>query len=187
MIRQVIAKRYAEAAYDIACRQRAVDHWSYALEAMVVVFSEEHVARIVRDARVSKEAKLKMVRVILGDIEPLALNFACLLVANGRTELCSQVKEAFLELVDRERGLVHALVTSAVPLSDDEQNAMARQLGRMTGQKVDITMTLDEGIIGGFTARIGDRLIDGSTRSKLEALRQQLRRDQAWLSNQEAH
>ena len=103
MIRQVIAKRYAEAAYDIACRERAVDRWSDALEAMVMVFSEEHVARIVSNARVSKEAKLKMVRVILRDVEPLALNFACLLVTNGRTELCAQVKEAFLELVDRER------------------------------------------------------------------------------------
>ena len=181
MIRQVIAKRYAEAAYDIACRERAVDRWSDALEAMVMVFSEEHVARIVSNARVSKEAKLKMVRVILRDVEPLALNFACLLVTNGRTELCAQVKEAFLELVDRERGLAHAVVTSAAPLSDDEQNAMASQLGRMTGQKVDITMTLDEGIIGGFTARIGDRLIDGSTRSKLESLRQQLRREQPCL------
>ena len=181
MIRQVIAKRYAEAAYDIACRQGAVDRWSDALEAMVVVFSEEHVERIVRNARVSKEAKLNMVRVILGKIEPLALNFACLLVTNGRAELCAQVEEAFLELVDRGRGLAHAVVRSAVALSDDEQNAMARQLSRMTGQKVDITTALDEGIIGGFTARIGDKLVDGSTRSKLEALRQQLQRGQPHL------
>jgi len=66
------------------------------------------------------------------------------------------------------------LALVAVPLSPEETRAVAEKLGEMTGKQVVVSTEVDEGILGGLVVRIGDRLIDGSTRSRLEALRRRL-------------
>ncbi|MHB8377115.1 MAG: F0F1 ATP synthase subunit delta, partial [Dehalococcoidia bacterium] len=80
----------------------------------------------------------------------------------------------FGEQVDERRGIAHALVTTAVPLSDDERGAVAARLSAITGKTVDVVPVVDPAIIGGVVARIGDQLIDGSTRTRLKALRRSL-------------
>ena len=66
------------------------------------------------------------------------------------------------------------MVTTAVPLADDERAAVASKLSAMTGKQVDVTSVVDASIIGGIVARIGDHLVDGSTRSRLAALKRSL-------------
>jgi F-type H+-transporting ATPase subunit delta len=62
-------------------------------------------------------------------------------------------------------------VTTAVPLSDAEKNKLAQQLGTVTGKKVVVKASVNPDIIGGMTARINDRLLDGSTRRRLQDLK----------------
>jgi len=174
VIRDVAAKRYAEAAYEIAGERGTVEAWTSALGSMAIAFADPQMMAIMDSARVSTAEKVRLVERTLEGIDPLALNLARLLVANGRTGLAPQVSEAFQELVDEGQGVAHAVVTSAVPLSPSEREAVARKLGEISGKRVDITIEVDESIIGGLMARIGDLLIDGSTRSRLEALRRQL-------------
>jgi F-type H+-transporting ATPase subunit delta len=97
-----------------------------------------------------------------------------LLGSKGRLELLPQIAEAFQEFVDERRGIAHARVVTAVPLNDDEQRALAERLSQLTGKTVDLRLYHDESILGGLVARIGDRLIDGSTKSKLIALKRRL-------------
>jgi F-type H+-transporting ATPase subunit delta len=77
-------------------------------------------------------------------------------------------------MMDAHLNLAHAIVTTAVPLADDERSAIAARLSAMTGKQVDVTSVVDEAIIGGVVARIGDQLIDGSTRTRLLALKRRL-------------
>ena len=179
MIRDVAAKRYAEAAYEIARERGTLEEWSAALSLMALVFADPQMTAMMDSARIAAVEKVRLVERTLEGIDPLALNLARLLVTNGRTALAPQVAEAFQELVDEARGVAHALVTSAVPLSPSEQEAVASKLGEITGKRVDITTKVDESIIGGLVARIGDRLIDGSIRSKLQALKRQLQEARA--------
>ncbi len=80
----------------------------------------------------------------------------------------------YQRLWNRYRGVELAKVTTAVPLAKEEEQKLARHLSRIVGRKVEIRSEVDSGIIGGFTARIGDRLLDGSTRSQLMALKKAL-------------
>ena len=91
-----------------------------------------------------------------------------------RTSLGPQVAEALQELIDRAKGISHATVTSAVPLLPDDKRAVEQKLREITGGEVILDTEVDEGILGGLVVRIGDRLIDGSTRSRLIALKQRL-------------
>jgi F-type H+-transporting ATPase subunit delta len=77
-------------------------------------------------------------------------------------------------LLDRQRGVVAAIVTSAVPLTTDETSGIQARVEAMTGTTVSLRSEVDVALIGGLTVRIGDRLLDASVRGRLERLRSQL-------------
>ena len=179
MIREIAARRYGEAAYQIAREAGSEERWAEGLALMAAVFADPQVDALMQEARVSTADKMRLAENALKDADPLVLNLARLLVHRGRTSLAAQIAEAFQELVDAERGIAHAVVTTAVPLSGGERDAVAKRLGEITGREVEVETEVDEGIIGGLVARIGDRLIDGSTRSRLATLRRRLREARA--------
>ena len=179
MIREIAARRYGEAAFQIARDGGTEERWSEGLSLMAAVFSDSEIAALMQEARISTADKMGLAEKALAGVDPLVLNLARLLVHRGRTALASQIAEAFQELADAERGIAHALVTTAVPLSDDETRAVAEKLSEISDQQVVVETEVDERIIGGLVARIGDKLIDGSTRSRLLALKRRLREARA--------
>ena len=78
-------------------------------------------------------------------------------------------------MLDEERGVVAASVTSAEPMDDDLQEQVRELLNRQVGRDLRLSIDVDPEIIGGFVARVGDRVLDGSTRSRLRNLRDWLR------------
>ena len=179
MIREIAARRYGEAAFQIARDGGTEERWSEGLSLMAAVFSDSEIAALMQEARISSADKMGLAEKALAGVDPLVLNLARLLVHRGRTALASQIAEAFQELADAERGIAHALVTTAVPLSDDETRAVAEKLSEISGKQMVVETQVDERIIGGLVARIGDKLIDGSTRSQLMALKRRLREARA--------
>ena len=174
LIRDVAAKRYAEAASLIAREQHNEDAWSSGLAAMAALFGDERGQRLFESTLVPPEQKVALVERALAGVDPLVLNLARLLVRRRRASLGPQIAEAFQELVDRDKGISHATVTSAVPLAPEDRRAVEQKLREITGGEVIIETEVDEGILGGLVVRIGDRLIDGSTRSRLVTLKQRL-------------
>lgn len=174
MIRDIAARRYGEAAFQIASEQGTEEAWSEGLAAVAALFSDPNADSLLSSARVSYEDKAAFVRRALEGVDPLVLNLALLLVQRDRHSLGPQVREAFQELADARRGIAHAVVTTAVPISDAEAKAVADKLSEISGARVVVEMEVDDSIIGGLVARIGDKLIDGSTRSQLESLKRRL-------------
>jgi len=80
----------------------------------------------------------------------------------------------YQRLLNNRRGIVSALVTSAMPLTKDEDAAIRARVAQLTGATVDVQTAVDPALIGGLTVKIGDRLIDASVRGRLERLREQL-------------
>jgi F-type H+-transporting ATPase subunit delta len=144
------------------------------LTAMAALFGNADAEAFFENSRVSPAEKAQLVEKALAGSDPQVLNLARLLLRRGKTSLGPQVKEAFQELSDEAKGIHHATVTSAVPLSSDDVSAVTRRLTEITGGSVVVSTEVDESILGGLVVRIGDRLIDGSTKSKLVALKQQL-------------
>ncbi len=174
MIREVAAKRYAEAAYLLARESGAEDTWSASLAAMFILFADPEAQALLQSKRIPAEEKQKLVEDSLVGADPLVLSLAHLLLRRGRTDLGPQIAEAYQEMVDEAKGIAHALVTSAIPLSQEDVTTVVQRLSEITGREIAVGTEVDESILGGLVVRIGDRLIDGSTKSKLEALRHQL-------------
>jgi len=172
--RDIAAKRYAEAVFQIARDSRTIDRWRADLQVIAAVLGDPQVFAVLENAKIPQQAKLNLIRQGLEGVTQQALNFAFLLVQRRRVALATEIVVFFNEMADDYLGIAHAEVTTAIPVAAQEQQLIAEQLSRMTGKQVDVQMRVDPSIIGGMVARVGDRLIDGSTRSRLQALRTRL-------------
>lgn len=171
----VAARRYAQAVFEIAKERKELDRWLDDLRLVAGVAEEPRVARFLADPDVPFEKKQLVLTKSLRGLNPLALNLLYLLIQRGRLQIVQQIRQEFEKLVNEQRGIEVAEVTTAVPLGDEEAAAVARRLESLTGKKIVLRQNVDAGIIGGVIARVGDKLVDGSLRGRLERLRHQLK------------
>ncbi len=174
MIRDTAAKRYARAAFEVALEHGTLDRWSEDLQLIAAVMDDAKALALLSNTKVPLPERYRLLENTLSGVDAKSMNLAKLLVAKGRAALAPQITEAYLGLVDEHRGVAHASVVTAVPLDDAERGAVEKRLGEISGKQVIAHTEVDPNIIGGLVARIGDKVVDGSTRGKLMALRRSL-------------
>ena len=119
--------------------------------------------------------KLDGVKTLLSDADSLVQNLISLVTSNGDIERFDGICDAFRELTDEHLGIGRAQITTAVALDDDRRERIVDSLKDMTGyERIEVTEIVDPDIIGGVVARVGDRLFDGSTRTKLRSMQESL-------------
>ena len=174
--RDVAGRRYATAVLAIARQDGSLDSWAEAIEALESLTSRpEFVAALQADGMTDEKFQAIVRRVFPG-VTPVQLNLFRLLRRKARLGLGPDIASFFRELVDEERGVARAVVTSAVELDSERRDALVSRLAQETGKLVTLETQVDPSILGGLIVRIGDRMVDGSTRARLRALRTQLER-----------
>lgn len=106
---------------------------------------------------------------------PETTRFVKILAQNGRLAELPGVADELASMMDEAQGILRATVTSAVALKDDYRDRLRRRIEENTGKKVLIHFQVDPKLIGGVVTQIGDRVIDGSVRGKLQRLSESLR------------
>ncbi|MHB8376068.1 MAG: ATP synthase F1 subunit delta, partial [Dehalococcoidia bacterium] len=133
------ARRYAQAVFDLADEEETFDRWAADLGVIAAFAQEVDVAEILASPRVPREEKLRLLAAGLqSQVSAGALNLVRLLNDRDKLALVPDIMAIFGEQVDERRGIAHALVTTAVPLSDDERGAVAARLSAITGKTVDV-------------------------------------------------
>jgi F-type H+-transporting ATPase subunit delta len=95
-------------------------------------------------------------------------------VAAGRAGELPEIVDRFVELAAAEQRRAVAEVRSAVPLSGEQTDRLREALNHATGKDVDVKVVVDPSVLGGVVARVGDVVIDGSVRRRLEQLKEQI-------------
>jgi len=174
MARKAYAKRYSQAVFEIALETNKLDKWQSDLQKIVSVVTNEVLKVFLTSPKFHFSDKARLLAEQLAGIDPLALNLVLLLVNRGRPGIIGDIAEEYRRLLDSYRGIETAEVTTAVPLDDADKLKLAEHLGTIVGKKVVLKSEVDSSLIGGIVARIGGKLLDGSTRSKLAALKKEL-------------
>jgi len=174
MARRVYAKRFAQAVFEIALERKELDRWQSDLKKVASLGEDATLISLLQDPRLHFDSKAELLSERLGDINPLALNLVYLLITRGKLNMVGDIADEYQRLLDGYRGIERAEVTTAIPLDDEDKQRLAEYLGAAVGKKVVLKPEVDARLIGGIVARIGDKLLDGSTRSKLAALREEL-------------
>jgi len=169
------ARRYAEAAFELASLDATHERWESDLRLAAEAMADERVADVVDNPAIPLANREEVIQRLLGrQIGPHALNLVKLLVRRGRIEILPAVVAHFGRLLDESRGTVAATVTSAAPLQEEQAESVRTRVEAMTGRDVRMTADVDPELIGGLVVRVGDQLIDASVRGRLERLRDQL-------------
>ena len=166
------ARRYAEAAFEIAQRDDSMEAWLAALALADERLTSAEVMRLLANPSVPTVSRVAALERIVGDeVSGAPRNLLALMVRRGRFDLLPGVIREFTRLYRRREGIVEASVTSAAPLDSAEVEALLERLATLTGSKVELQQAVDPELLGGIQVRVGDRLIDGSVRGRLERLR----------------
>ncbi len=174
--RETVARRYAEAAFQLAREDGTLTRWEADLRVIRDALRDRRLRALVEHPGVAYAEKERVLRAALaGRVGAEALNLFLLMVRRGRPGAVSAMVEHFEELLRRERGVTRAEVRTALPLDDQGRSAIAERIRALTGNRAELREVVDETLIGGVTVRIGDRLYDASVRSRLERLRSRLR------------
>jgi F-type H+-transporting ATPase subunit delta len=174
-----VAGRYASALFALAHERRETGPVGEALARFDGLIEESpDLKRLVRSPVFSAEDQAKALAAILeaAGIAGIAANFIRLVAAKRRLFFIREMIADYGKLNDRFRGVTRAQVTSAAPLTDEHVAALKDALRAISGGKdVDLEVKLDPSLIGGLVVQLGSRMVDGSLKTKLNAIRTRMK------------
>jgi len=172
--RKASARRYAQAVFEIALETKKLAEWQSDLQQIASIASSAEFMAWLESPKVRLEDKAKLLSERLKGVSRLALNLVLLLVTKGRLHILADIADEYQRLVDDYHGIERGEVVTAIPLDEGEKLNLAERLSAVVGKKVMLESEVDPGLLGGFVARVGGKLLDGSTRSRLEALKREM-------------
>ncbi len=174
-----MAGRYAAALFSLARDEQSTDQVAAALKNFDdMILESADLQRLVRSPVFSAEAQTKALGALLdaAGVSGVAANFIKLVAMKRRLFAIREIIAAYNTLNDAYRGVARAEVTSAAALADAHVTALKEALKDVTGGKnVEISVKVDPSIIGGLIVKLGSRMVDGSLKTKLNAIRTRMK------------
>ena len=171
---RVSAKRHAQAVFQIALEREELEQWLVDLEIIADRLKDPQLIALLENPKLHFSEKKNFLDTILAGINPLAMNLAYFLLTKNRLGILSDLVIEYQHLLDAYQGREQAEVITAIPLEGEEIERLRERLSEAISKEVVLNIKVDPDIIGGIVARIGDKLIDGSVRTKLEEMRKGL-------------
>jgi F-type H+-transporting ATPase subunit delta len=127
------------------------------------------------DPVLPRERRIAVVEDLLGGKAlQTSAALASFIVAAGRAHELPAIIDRFVELAAAEQRRAVAEVRSAIELTPEQTERLRQALNRATGKDVEVKVVVDPAVLGGIVAKVGDVVIDGSVRHRLEQLREQI-------------
>jgi F-type H+-transporting ATPase subunit delta len=174
----IVAKRYAKALFAVGKEDNALDDFSQALNSLASLFeSQPEVPDALTNPMYPLDVRAKVMAGIakVMKVSEVMTRFLDLLVQKKRAAVVPDIAVAFQEMVDEDRNVAHGSVISAIKLSKGLQDKVQTALEKITGKQVVLSAEVDPSIVGGFVAKVGDLVMDGSIKSQLTGLRESIK------------
>ena len=170
-----VGKVYADAVFDLCLEEDTLEPVYKDLNACAAVFRKEPgLAQLLEVPTIPREEKRALVeRLFAGNQTVVSL--VCMLTQRQRIPYVQAVADAFNDLYREHKGIARMTVTTCVPLRDTQRQQLIAALQKKYGKQVELTERIDPAILGGVIVQYGDTLLDNSVRSRLEAVRRQLK------------
>jgi F-type H+-transporting ATPase subunit delta len=168
---------YAEALFRVVRAEGELDRVEDELYRFGKTLETNHeLKQALSDQSLEKGQRVKILEELLGDkVSEHTLGLLTFIVLQGRARHLPQILEQVSELAAEARNSVVAEVRTAIPLDGEQRKKLAEALSKATGKRVEVKVLVDPSVIGGVVAKVGDTVIDGTIKHRLEQLREQVR------------
>ncbi|WP_082232673.1 F0F1 ATP synthase subunit delta [Halobacillus massiliensis] len=172
----IIAKRYANALFQIGEEQSKLDKIESELRALRQIFKDnKQLDSFLKHPRLSVDEKKQMLKGTLKGFSKETINTMMLLIDRHREEIISDMADHFILKMNDMKGIADATVYSVSPLSDIEKKRISDTFAPKVGkQSLNLTNVIDPSILGGIRLRVGNRIFDGSVSGKLSRIEREL-------------
>ncbi len=173
---KLVAKTYSEALFEVAIEQDQLDLIHAELGAVSDIFEENaDFFEVFRTPKINKEERKAIIEEVFSKtVSQEVMNFLKILIDKKRGSAIHGIRREFDRMVNEHKGIVKAIVESAVELTETEQERLKAELARTTGKTILLSNKINPEVVGGLVIRIGDKVIDGSVRSRLATLKDSL-------------
>ncbi|MDQ5880439.1 MAG: F-type H+-transporting ATPase subunit delta [Pseudomonadota bacterium] len=165
-----IARPYAEAVFQLAREQGALAQWSDRLESLANVAGNTEVAAVIDDPNVRQEQLVELFSAACGKADDGLTNLLMLLAKNDRLTCLPEIAGLYETYKRAEEGTRDGEILSAFPLSDAQVRDVTPELEKHFKCKLNLSVKVDEALIGGVVVTVGDQTLDASVRGKLAAM-----------------
>jgi F-type H+-transporting ATPase subunit delta len=170
-----LARPYAEALFEVASSKDAAEAWLPLIEAIAETAAHPLVASVAADPRLSDAQTFDLISAIVRRPLPRELAaFLKLVIENDRLATLPEVSSQFRRLKNDADGTADCLIETAFALSDAQLDDLVALLGRKFPRRLKPQQRVEPRLIGGVRVTVGDRVLDGSVRARLDAMRVQL-------------
>ncbi len=169
-----VARRYAAGIFQLAQEENAIDTWRAELAKLDELLQDEVLVAAFKNPAVGVSRRMDLAQLLKPELRPETENLLRLLVEHYRTPEMHRIREEFERLADEASGIVHVAVTTAIDLDKEDRQRFEQALAKKVGRKVTVEFSTDPAIVGGAAIQIGDHLVDGTVRTQLARLRQEL-------------
>lgn len=170
-----VARRYARALFALAKTQSALDSVASALTLVTDTVTEPSVMRILTGPITRERKRALLLTIVETTSAPgIIRDFLLLLADHQRLRHADAIRTVFDSLLDRERGITRAVIRSATDLPQDVLAEITRTFGSITGRQVVARVEVVPDLIAGVIVEVEGRVYDGSLRTELAKLRQQM-------------
>ncbi len=174
---KLVSTTYGDALFDLALEENVIDDMREEIAGIKEVFLQnEELSQLLHHPEIPEEEKFAVLETVFrGRVSDEILGFFYIIVTKNRCSDIVPICEYFLGKVKKYKGIGSAKVVSAVPLTEEQKEAVTRRLLDTTKYtSFEITWRVDPAIIGGLVIRMDDRVMDSSLKTQMDTLSRQL-------------
>jgi len=166
-----LARPYAEAVFRMATGENDLAGWSSRVAMLAAIVSDAQMAALIADPAVSSDRIATLIIDVAGaDLGERGANFVKVLAENDRLTLLPEISAQFETLKAEAEGVVEATITSAQELTQTQVDELVAGLKARFNRSVTVQVAVDPELIGGAIIAIGDQVIDGSVKGRLQRM-----------------
>jgi F-type H+-transporting ATPase subunit delta len=164
-----LARPYAEAVFRLAKEKNALGEWSGRLATLAAIAGNEQMLAVIADPNTSSARAAELIGSI-ASADEAGKNLLGVLAGNDRLTLLPEIAAQYEVLKAEAEGVLEATIVSAQAMSDAQKAELMAALKAKFGRDVEATVEVDESLIGGAVISVGDQVIDGSVKGRLQKM-----------------
>ena len=172
----IIANRYAEALFQLSEEENITKEIYNELHSVLnIIKSNKDLDNVLKSPLVAKAEKVQLIETLFNNkINNNLKNFLKILVEKGRISSLKSIELTFKQLLNDRDNIIEGTVISAIPLTDEKVKELEEKLSKKYNKNVTLENKVDKTILGGVLVRLGNTQIDGSVKTRLDNIKDQL-------------
>ncbi|WP_408955195.1 F0F1 ATP synthase subunit delta [Natroniella sp. ANB-PHB2] len=176
MLKNEVAEKYAQALFEVAVGENALEETLQQLTEVIEVIAEsKELKKVLEHPKLTvKQKKEIYTEVFSEEVSERVLNFLKLLFDKNREDYLIDIQQQFKKLANQYQGKLEVVVKAPIELSAEHKKNLKDKLEKLTEKEIQLNVSIKSELLGGLVLEIGDKVIDGSLLNQLKRLKTNL-------------